>query len=117
MSSSTYRHLQYLQQLSDMIEDDHKNLAANYGHIMKSIMEKNLVHVNGKDSPKLRRCKACHGPINAENLGFKNKKVQLTCPLCATTRTYPQISSKSGLTSGPMLMLSSCVASSSSSSR
>lgn len=78
-------HLSYLQQLSDLLEDKHKSQAARLGYIAKQIREKYVVHINGADTPKLTRCKVCHGPITCDNVYMRKKKQFVKCSLCDTT--------------------------------
>lgn len=83
--------LAYLQQISEIIEDKHKPLAAQYGYIAKKIALKNLVSITGSDPPKLKRCKACQAPINCDNVRTKKKKIVVTCSLCKYSRPVGKV--------------------------
>lgn len=84
----TFLHLAYLQQVSDLLEDQHKPLAARLGFIASKISSKHLVHVNGADPPKLRRCKACQAPITCDNVRPEARKILVKCSLCGFQRRY-----------------------------
>lgn len=81
-------HLSYLQQLSELLEDKTKSQAARLGFIAKQIQEKHVIHINGADTPKLRRCKACHGPITCDDVINKKKNLTIKCSLCGNTKRY-----------------------------
>lgn len=84
----TFLHLAYLQQVSDLLEDKHKPLAARLGYIAKKISTKHLIHTNGADQPKLRRCKACYAPITTDNIKSRRRKLLIHCSLCGFKRKY-----------------------------
>lgn len=84
----TFVHLAYLQQVSELLEDKHKPIAARLGFIAKKIASKHLVHIKGTDSPKLRRCKACQAPITCADVKSKNGSLHVRCPLCGVERKY-----------------------------
>lgn len=82
-------HLSYLQQVSDLIEDDHKSLAAHYGYIAKKIASKNVIHLSGIDPSRLRHCAACQAPITSRDLKNDKGKLNVKCTLCGLKRSYP----------------------------
>ena len=84
----TLHHLAYLQQLSDLLEDKHKPLAAHYGYIAREIAYKHVVHSSGLDSPKLRHCRACQTPITSSDVKCDDGKLHIRCPLCGLSRNY-----------------------------
>lgn len=84
----TFLHLAYLQQVSDLLEERHQPLAARLGFIASKISAKHLVHVNGADTPKLRRCKACQAPITCDDIRSAKKKIFVKCSLCGLERHY-----------------------------
>lgn len=86
--------LAYLQQISDLIEDKHKPLAAQYGYIAKKIALKSVVSIKGSDPPKSRRCKACQAPITCDNVKIKKKKIFASCSLCGYSRPVCRVSIK-----------------------
>lgn len=82
----TLHHLAYLQQVSELIEDKHKPLAARFGFIAKKISSKHMIHIRGFDPPKLRRCKACQAPITCDNIKSKDHSLRVGCSLCGYKR-------------------------------
>lgn len=88
MSNTTNHHLSYLQQLSDLLEDKHKPLAARFGYIAKKIASKHVVHINGADPPKLRHCFCCHAPITSSDVRCNGAKLFIECSLCGQRRRY-----------------------------
>lgn len=84
----TYLHLAYLQQLSQLLGHQHKNLAGRLGYIAKKISQKHVVHTNGADLPKLFLCKACQTPVDVRDVQSKGKKTILKCPSCGFKRSY-----------------------------
>lgn len=81
-------HLAYLQQVSQLINDKHKPLAAYYAYISKKIELKHLVHIRGADPPKTSRCKACQAPITCDNIQSRAKKLVVKCSLCGFIRMF-----------------------------
>lgn len=94
--SGTHCHLAYLQQVSEILEDEHKRLAARLGYIAKKISAKYVIHVNGVDTPKLRRCKVCQSQITLGEIHYKSKTIHIKCSLCGTQRRYPVAKKKKG---------------------
>lgn len=87
-NKTTYLHLSYLQQVSDLLENEHKPLAARLSFIAKKISSKHQIHINGADVPKLRHCKACQAPITCDNIRSKSKSLVVKCSLCGFTKSY-----------------------------
>lgn len=84
----TLLHLAYLQDISDILEANHKPLAARLGFIAKKISCKHLVHIKGSEPSKLRRCKSCQAPITSDNVKSKDKALKVTCSLCGFSRHF-----------------------------
>lgn len=87
-------HLSYLQQVSDLLQDKHKRLAARLGYIAKKIQQKHVVHIKGIDAPRLRKCKACQGPLNVEDIRHEVQWIVVKCPLCSLTKRYGLLDDK-----------------------
>lgn len=83
-----FHHLTYLQQISDIIEDKHKPLAAYYGHIAQKIAKNHVVHLNGADPNRLRHCSACQAPITCDNLKSRKGKIKVRCSICGWQCNY-----------------------------
>lgn len=99
----THLHLSYLQQVSDLLEDQHKPLAAKLGYIAKKIASKHVVHTSGTDSLKLRHCQSCQAPITCTDTKCDKGKLILKCSLCGNTRRYRVIPKCSNKANKPMV--------------
>lgn len=83
-----HNQLSYLQQVSDLLQDKYKRLAARLGYIAKLIQLGQQVHTRGTDAPRLMRCKACHAPINFDNIRHEERWIHIKCSLCGLRRKY-----------------------------
>lgn len=81
-------HLSYLQQASELLEDEHKPVAAKLGYIAKKVAARFTIHTQGADPPKLRRCKACQAPITSGDLRVADKRLVARCSLCGFKRHF-----------------------------
>lgn len=83
-----HHQLSYLQQIGDLLKDKYKPVAARLGYISKLIQLGQQVHVKGTDAPRLTRCKACHAPINFDDIHHEKQWIRITCSLCGIQRKY-----------------------------
>lgn len=87
--NTTHLHLEYLDQLSGLLKEEHPSQAARLGYIAKQICEKHVIHIDGVDTPKLVRCKACRVPITSECVMMtKEKQFKVKCRTCGHLRRY-----------------------------
>lgn len=80
--------LAYLQQVCEILADDHKQLAARLGYIEKKIVNKHNIHIRGFDPPKLRRCKRCLAAITPPDVAARRGTIVVRCPLCDLVRKF-----------------------------
>lgn len=82
-------HISYLQQASEILQEDYKPLAARLNNIAKRIAAKHVIKIKSVDSPKLMFCKTCQAPFTCDNFRVgKKESIIVKCSLCELTRRY-----------------------------